>query len=179
MPEISRRDFLLASTSIATIAQLGLGTRARAEASAGFNNGRSQVQSWALGYSGDFPFINLMKCATSWAYMDNQGKPDPSQLDADGYPIKIVQGGVKCITNIFPPSARNGTYVLTWTGNGTMYVGIPNSGTVTPSTGYSNASLTNRSGAGRFEFTTTSHDALVIGIAAISNPRISNVQLFL
>jgi hypothetical protein len=179
MSDISRRRFFLASASLATLDYLRLLPRAQAEATAGFNNGRSQVQSWDLGYSGDYPFINLMKCATKWNYMDNQGEPSPGELDANGYPTKIVQGGVKCIASIFPPSARSGTYVLTWTGNGTMSVGIPNSGTVTPATGFSSASLTSRSGAGRFEFTTTSRDALVIGIAAISNPRIDNVQLLL
>jgi hypothetical protein len=64
MPDISRRRFFQASASIATIAQLGLGARAHAEATAGFNNGRSHFQSRGLGYSGDFPFDNLMKCAS-------------------------------------------------------------------------------------------------------------------
>jgi hypothetical protein len=79
--------------------------------------------------------------------MDNQGEPNPSQLDVNGYPITIVQGGVKCITNIFPPSAQSGMYVLTWTGNGRMYVGIQNSGTLTPAAAFSNASLTSKSGS--------------------------------
>jgi hypothetical protein len=178
MPDISRRQFFLGTASIAAIAQLGLDTGARAEASAGFNNGRSQVQSWDLSISGDFPFIDLMKCATRWAYVDNQGEPNPSELNANGYPIKLVQGGVKCITNIFPPSARNGIYVLTWNGNGRLFVGIPNSGTVTPSAGFTSASLTSRSGSGRFEFATTSRDALIIGITSIDGPPISNVRLF-
>jgi hypothetical protein len=137
------------------------------------------VQSWDLGYSGDYPFLNLMKCATKWNYMDNQGEPSPGELDANGYPIRIVQGGVKCIASIFPPSARKGVYVLTWAGNGTLVVGVPNSGSVTPAAGYSNAGLRSRSGSGRFEFTTTSADALVIGIAAIDTPGISDIRLFL
>jgi hypothetical protein len=179
MLDISRRQFFQASASIAAFSQLGLGTSGCADTSAGFNNGKSQVQSWDLSVAGDFPFINLMKCATKWAYMDNQGEPNPSELDPNGYPIKLVQGGVKCIVNVFPPSARNGIYVLTWSGNGTMFVGVPNSGTVTPATRFTNASLTSRSGAGRFEFTTTSRDALIIGITSIDKPAISNVQLFL
>jgi hypothetical protein len=178
MSTITRRRFFLASASAVALAHLRFAPRARAEASAGFNNGRSQVQSWDLSYSGDYPFLNLMKCATKWNYMDNQGEPSPGELDANGYPIRIVQGGVKCIANIFPPSARKGVYVLTWAGNGTLVVGVPSSGSVTPAAGYSNASLRSRSGSGRFEFTTTSPDALVIGIAAIDTPGIGDIRLF-
>src|SRR6266851_2034654 len=179
MPDISRRRLLVASASAATAMCSGLGASPRTDEYSKFNGGRSQLQSWDLSLAGDFPFINLMKCATGWAFMDNQGEPDPSQLDADGYPSKIVHGGVKCITNIFPPSSRSGRYVLTWTGNGKLVVAVPNSGTVSPATGFTNSALSSRSGSGRFEFTTTSRDALVIGIAEIGSPRIGNVQLFL
>lgn len=119
------------------------------------------------------PFLNLMKTATEWNYNDNQGKPTPDQLDANGYPTTIVHGGIKCITNIFPASSgrSGGNYVATWTGDGAIGVGVPNSGTVTTVSG----SKTGSGGSGRYVFTTTSLDALVISINALP---VTDLKLF-
>jgi hypothetical protein len=127
-----------------------------------------------MSLTGDFPFINLMKTASNWEYNDNSGRPTATEFNPDGYPNTIVHSGVRCFANIFPQSARSGNYVLTWDGNGTMGLGVPNTGAITPVSG----SLTSTTGSGRYVFTTTSPDALTIQITALSTPIITNVKLF-
>src|ERR1700754_1718324 len=61
---------------------------------AGFNGGRSQVNLNFLQIGGDFPFLNCLKTAQSWTFIDNSGPADPSALDRDGYPTSISHGGV-------------------------------------------------------------------------------------
>jgi len=52
-----------------------------------FNGGRSQVNLNFLQIGGDYPFLNCMKTAQSWSFIDNSGPADPSTLDSNGYPI--------------------------------------------------------------------------------------------
>lgn len=134
-----------------------------------FNNGKSQTQSWDLSYGGDFPFVNFMKTAVGWSYNDNSGNLGADALDTNGYPLApITRGGFKTICNIYPlNSGLTGTYVLRWKGNGTMGLTIANDGTVT-STGV--GSLTSTTGIGRYEFTTTAFNGLVVGINALTGP---------
>ena len=136
---------------------------------AAFNRGRSQVNLNFLQGGGDYPFLNCMKTAQSWGLADNSGMPDPSTLDSDGYPTSITRGGV--YTVFFVPSQANrpGNYVITWTGNGSISCNMAN----TPVSG----SRTSTNGTGRYVFSTT-ETRFVIGIYAIGNPRISNLQVF-
>ena len=134
-----------------------------------FNSGRSQVNLNFLQIGGDYPFLNCLKTAQSWSLIDNSGPPDPSTLDSDGYPISISHGGV--YTVFFVPSqvARPGNYVITWSGNGTIFCGMSN----TPVSG----SKTSTGGAGRYVFS-TSDSRFAVGISAIGSPRITNLQVF-
>ena len=54
----------------------------------------SQVNLNFLQIGGDYPFLNCIKNAQRWGYLDNSGLPEPSELDSDGYPIKISHSGV-------------------------------------------------------------------------------------
>ena len=135
----------------------------------GFNGGRSQVNLNSLQIGGDYPFLNCLKNAQSWTLLDNSGLPDPSSLDSNGYPISISHGGV--YTNFYVPSqaSRPGNYVVTWSGNGTVFVGMAHT-TVSGNTTSSN-------GSGRYVFSTTATEFL-IGISSIGNPYITNLQVF-
>jgi hypothetical protein len=134
-----------------------------------YNGGRSQINVSDLQSGGSFPFLNLLKTAQTWSLNDNSGLPEPNTLDDDGYPTKITNGGV--YTVFFAPSqaARPGNYVITWTGNGTLRLGMSN----TPVSG----SLTSTGGSGRFVFSTT-ETRFVLSILAIGTPRVTNLQVF-
>jgi hypothetical protein len=136
---------------------------------AAFNHGRSQVNLNFLGNSGDYPFLNCMKTAQNWALSDNSNWPDPSTLDSDGYPISISNGGVYAVFFVPSQATRPGNYVITWTGNGTIACGMSN----TPVSG----SKTSTNGRGRYVFSTTD-SRFSVGISAIGNPHITNLQVF-
>ncbi|WP_143039612.1 MULTISPECIES: hypothetical protein [Bradyrhizobium] len=133
-----------------------------------FNGGRSQVNLNFLQIGGDYPFLNCLKTAQSWALLDNSGYPDPATLDSDGYPTSITNGGVYTVFFIPPQIQRPGNYVVTWDGTGT--IACNNGATVSGST-------TSTNGRGRYVFSTTL-TRLVIGISAIGNPRITNMKVF-
>ncbi|WP_057840200.1 hypothetical protein [Bradyrhizobium jicamae] len=135
----------------------------------GFNKGRSQVNLNFLQIGGDYPFLNCMKNAQRWEYLDNSGPPEPSELDSDGYPLKISHSGVYTVFYVPPQTARPGNYVVTWSGNGTIFCGMQN----TPVSG----SKTSTNGSGRYVFSTTD-DRFSIGILSIGAPRITNMQVF-
>lgn len=88
----------------------------------GFNGGRSQVNFSSLQGGGAYPFLNCLKAAQLWSYVDNSGTVAPSSLNSDGYPTTITNGGV--YTVFFVPSAtdRPGLYRVRWTGTGTVNV---------------------------------------------------------
>lgn len=138
-------------------------------ASSKFNGGRSQVNLNFLQIGGDYPFLNCLKSAQEWGLVDNSDYANPSTLDSNGYPLSISNGGVKTV--FFVPSQRDrpGNYVITWKGNGTVYCGMSN----TPVSG----SKTSRNGSGRYVFSST-ETRFVIGITAIGNPRITDMQVF-
>lgn len=140
------------------------------EMTANFNGGRSQVNVSHLQAGGGFPFLNCLKTAQVWSVIGgDNGRPDPTTLDSNGYPISLTYGGV--VTVFFVPSqnARPGNYVITWSGNGTIWLGMPH----TLVTG----SKVSTNGRGRFVFSTTV-DRFVVGISAIGNPHITNLQVF-
>ena len=118
---------------------------------------------------GDYPFLNCLKTAQNWMFIDNSGWPDPSSLDADGYPTVITNRGVYTVFFVPSQAARPGNYVVTWNGNGTIFCGMNN----TPVSG----SKTSTNGSGRYVFSTTATN-FAIGISSIGNPRITNLQVF-
>src|SRR5689334_23053599 len=67
---------------------------------ANFNGGRSQVNLNFLQIGGDYPFLNCLKNAQSWTYLDNSGAVDPGTLDSDGYPISISNGGLYTVFDV-------------------------------------------------------------------------------
>jgi hypothetical protein len=141
----------------------------RSSLAAAFNRGRSQVNLGFLGNSGDYPFLNCLKTAQNWSLSDDSGWPDPSTLDSDGYPTSISNGGVYTVFWVPSQASRPGNYVITWSGNGTISCNMPN----TPVRG----SKTSYHGSGRYVFSTTV-SRFVIGIAAIGNPHITDLQVF-
>lgn len=174
---ISRRWFLQGS-GLATVSAALLrdaGARALATASpavaiaSAFNGGRTQVNLSFLQSGGDYPFLNCMKTAQSWSFIDNSGIPDPSSLDSNGYPIRITNGGVYTVFFVPSQASRPGNYVMTWSGNGTIYCGMSN----TPVSG----SKTSTSGSGRYVFSTRD-SRFVVGISAIGKQYITNLQVF-
>ena len=101
--------------------------------------------------------------------MDYSGNPAPSSLDSDGYPISISNGGVGTVFFVPSQAERPGNYVVTWSGNGTIAVWSSN----TPVSG----TLTSSNGSGRYVFS-TADSRFAIGITAVGNPHITNVQVF-
>lgn len=103
-------------------------------------------------------------------------------LDSDGYPTTLTNtvginfatyGGIYIQVIFAPQSTRPGNYVVTWDGNGTIYLAAL-SGSVTT---VGSTSKTSTTGSGRYEFSTTTNN-IAIGIAAIGSPRITNMKLF-
>jgi hypothetical protein len=135
----------------------------------GFNGGRSQVNLNFLQTGGDYPFLNCLKTAQSWSFIDNSGPPDPSSLDTNGYPVSISHGGVYTVFFVPSQAERPGNYVITWTGNGTIFCNMQNTAI--------SGSKTSTNGSGRYVFSTTSAK-FDIGISAIGNPRVTNLQVF-
>ncbi|MCG2673212.1 hypothetical protein ACFPFP_40850 [Bradyrhizobium sp. GCM10023182] len=133
------------------------------------NNGRSQINLNFLQIGGDFPFLNCLKNAQSWTCIDNSGLADPSLLDSDGYPTSIAHGGVYTVFDVPTQSDRPGNYVITWSGNGTIWCGMSNT--------LVSGSKTSTSGSGRYVFSTTD-SRFVVGISAIGSPRITNLRVF-
>jgi hypothetical protein len=100
-----------------------------------FNAGRSQIGVNFLQFSNDFAFMNAMKGASSWGYVDNSAIPDPTELSTNGYPLvganAFSHGGVKTVFYVPLPAERPGNYVATWDGISNLFVGMTN--TVLPS----------------------------------------------
>jgi hypothetical protein len=134
-----------------------------------FNGGRSQVNLNFLQIGGDYPFLNCLKNAQGWSFIDNTGWPEPSSLDADGYPLSITNSGVYTVLDVPSQAVRPGNYVVTWSGNGTIFCGMSN----TPVSG----AKTSTNGSGRYVFSTID-TRFVVGISSIGSPRISNMQVF-
>lgn len=143
----------------------------------GFNNGKSQMQAWDMGYSGEYPFLNLMKQSQPWSFLDNSGAPGPDLLDANGYPTSIQHSGV--YTQIgFPVSRMAETMVATWDGQGTFYLNGAYSGTTITVTA---GNITNSSGSGRVEFTVTTpvtSTVFNVGLTSYTGTYMQNVKVF-
>ncbi|WP_024343114.1 hypothetical protein [Bradyrhizobium japonicum] len=139
-------------------------------AAAAFNGGKTQINfNFPSGNSGEYPFLNLLKSAGTWRYAAGNGMVDPRDHDANGYPTVIRNGGQYLVTYIPSQAARPGNYVVTWEGNGTIYIltkNVPVSG-----------SKTSTGGSGRYVFSTTDSQ-VAIGIQSIGSPRITNMKLY-
>lgn len=182
MARIDRRNFLQAASVTALSgpwsfivsgpANAGLAATAvsaLATPAAVFNGGRSQINLNFLQTGGDYPFLNCLKTAQNWNLIDNSGLPDPSSLDSDGYPIRITNGGVYTVFFVPSQAARPGNYVITWTGNGTIYCGMSNT--------LVSGSKTSTNGGGRYVFS-TKDTRFVVGISVIGLPHITNLRVF-
>lgn len=134
-----------------------------------FNGGRSQVGVNALQWGGGYPFINLLKTAQTWSLNDGSGLPSPDTLDTDGYPIRITGGGVYTIFYVPSQSVRPGNYVITWSGNGALSLGMTNTKV--------SGSLSSTTGSGRYVFA-TSDSRFVLRIVGAGSPHITNIQVF-
>jgi len=180
--KMDRRTFLQGTSVTAVSALLPAVSHARilplaAPKSAGigsasgstFNGGRSQVNLNFLQIGGDYPFLNCLKTAQEWGYVDNSDFPDPSTLDSDGYPLSLSNDGLKTIFFVPPQTDRPGNYVITWAGNGTVYCGMNNTQV--------SGSKTSTNGSGRYVFSTTD-SRFVVGISSIGNPRITDMKVF-
>lgn len=148
---------------------LAPGNASASKAAATFNGGRSQVNLNFLQTGGDFPFLNCMKTGQSWSFMDNSGWPAPDTLDANGYPTSISNGGVFTVFFVPSQSARPGTYVATWDGNGTIHLGMDHVRV--------SGSNSSSSGKGRLVFSTKS-SRFIVGIQKIGSPHITNMKVF-
>lgn len=139
---------------------------------ASFNGGRSQINLNDPNIGYEFPFLNHFKSASAWGKRDNTGCPDPSTLDANGYPTSLL-GGSGINTGFFVPSQtqRPGNYVLGWTGNGTIDLSLLSQ---TPAAGFSSSDLTSTTGSGRYKFL-PGMTSFNIGINAIGSPYISSI----
>lgn len=83
-----------------------------------FNNGRSQIQFWLMGFAADQPFINNFKFGQGWKYITGSFGVDPSDLSSDGYPLAgISNGGAAQLFYIATESlTANNYYYITWDG---------------------------------------------------------------
>lgn len=153
---------LVAATSAASASKL--------PAAATFNGGRSQINfNFPSGNSGEYPFLNLLKSAGTWRYATGNGMVDPRDLDGNGYPTVIRNGGQYLMTYIPSQASRPGNYVVTWDGNGTIYILTKNVAV--------SGSKTSTGGRGRYVFS-TSDSQVVIGIQSIGSPHITNMKLY-
>lgn len=96
--------------------------------SSSFNGGKSQIGVNFLQTADDYAFMNGMKGAQEWAYADNSGSPDPTELDTNGYPIPgsacFTKGGVFTIFYVPLQTERPGNYVATWNGQNVLRTGM-------------------------------------------------------
>ncbi len=133
------------------------------------NGGRSQFNTAALGYSGSFEFLNLLKTGQNWGYVSPGGAwvdPAACAFDVNGYPTAIPVGknGLIRLVYITTQAERPGNWVVLWDGGGTIYVG--NGSTVGGTSKTALAATVNN----RYEFsmsgvpTTTS---ITIGVASV------------
>lgn len=140
------------------------------------NGGLGQVNFNFLGTGGEFPFLNHIKLLGTWLYASNTTPVNPNDLDSDGYPTVINNGGVANIVFIPPQTSRIGNYVLKWDGNGSVNIG---SGfTYVSSTGVSvsGPTYTSAGGGGRVVIANP-YFRFALTITAVGSPRITNLRL--
>src|SRR6516162_1305687 len=77
-----------------------------------------------LNTPGSFPHLNLLKNGQNWTYLTGGNIIPPSSLDANGYMNVFANGGAATSFNIPYQVQKTGNYVITWTGNGTVALGV-------------------------------------------------------
>lgn len=107
------------------------------------NGGRSQVNLYTLQRGGFWPFLNLLKGGQTWAV--GSEFPDPTTLNAQGYPTSLPSGSVFTVFYIPNQTDRPGNYVIKWVGNGTVGLSLTHTAV--------SGSLSGNNG--RYEFTPT------------------------
>lgn len=81
---------------------------------------RSQLNLGFLQIGGEYAFVNYLKNAQMWTFVDNSGVPAPDSLNSDGYPTTITNGGVYTVFYIPDAAVRPGDWVVSWQGTGTI-----------------------------------------------------------
>lgn len=119
---LKRREFLVSVASCVTILLDDVPAHAWSHGRlSAFNGGRSQVNfNFIDGQSGEFPFINILKTAQSWAWRNGTNSPiTPDLLDANGYPTTFSNLGFSTV--MFAPTVteRPGNYIVMLFGEGT------------------------------------------------------------
>lgn len=90
-------------------------------AAASHNGGRTQVNFNRIDTGGDYPFLNVVKTCSNWAYQSAPNANavlDPALLDSNGYPTSIQAGGYYGVCYIPHQLSRPGDYVIRWTATG-------------------------------------------------------------
>ncbi|WP_456739889.1 hypothetical protein [Bradyrhizobium sp. USDA 4469] len=136
------------------------------------NGGRLQINFNFLQAGGDYAFLNFLKTAQEWSFVDSTARPTapaPDTLDSDGYPLKITNGGISTVFYIpsqDPVTGRPGNYVVTWEGDGTISTpGTPVSGSP-------------KGLNGRYEFVPANTRVVFSIVATNLANRLHNVQFF-
>ena len=117
----TRREFVqgtAAATAILASGSRGALSAVAAGPAGGSNGGRSQLNFNFVQWGGAYPFINALKGAQGWSAADNSGTVPPDTLNANGYPIRIVQGGVYPVFYITSETDRPGNWRIRWIGTG-------------------------------------------------------------
>lgn len=170
---LTRRKWLQGVSASAVSLSLSSPLLARPRGTAilsAFNGGKSQVNLAFLNNGGDYPFLNCMKTANSWSFLNNASAPvTPDILDVNGYPTTIVNTGVFTIFFVPTQAERPGNYAITWDGTGTIFCGMNNTLVA--------GSKTSSGGAGRYVFSTTD-SRFSVGISSIGSPAITNMKVF-
>jgi hypothetical protein len=128
------RKFLIAALLLLQMV-CGAAAWTHGSSAGSFNGGRSQIGVNFLQIANDYAFMNAIKGAQTYTYVDNSDAPDPSELSVNGYPVPgsncFSHGGVYTVFYVPLQSERPGNYVATWDGVSNLYTGMSN--TVLPS----------------------------------------------
>jgi hypothetical protein len=132
----TRREWLAGASALAFATTLpDLASAWTHGSPAGFNNGKTQMQSFLPNGSGDWPFINLLKTAGGWTGGTTNTIIDPSMLDANGYPAQasfssevFLPVGVPFSTG--KAATVGNPFVAVWVGNTRIRMSVTNGFTV-------------------------------------------------
>lgn len=137
-----------------------------------FHNGSMVQCNPYFGQTGyDYLYLNALKSAQEWSFVDNSGPPVPDTLDSNGYPTSISNGGVYTIFGVPNATKRPGNWIVRWTGNGTIYGLAFNlvSGSLSGTNGRAVVAPTDPSWGSDSDF------RVGLGISAIGSPRITSL----
>lgn len=137
------------------------------------NGGKSQINMNYMPTSGDYPFINMLKGATTgWSMESGVSQIPPSQLTSDGYPNDLTNtgGGVYIVVQTPRPLEKPGNWTLRWTGSGCTLAVAAASGSTTTVSGSSTSS------PWVFSLTDTANTGITVAIFSIGTG-ISDISL--